>query len=97
MIKNRYFIVLLLILFCALTAKADTTQRDPWVNYFLDQISGIRVEISKLESDGVVEELRREQALEKKVTQLTKAVNELKERLNEQTILIEALHIKQNL
>ena len=69
MIKHRYILVLLLIPFCLAVAKADTAQRDPWVDYFLDQISGIRVEISRLESDGVVEELRREQALEEKVNQ----------------------------
>ena len=89
MIKYRYILVLLLIPFCLVAAKADTAQRDPWVDYFLDQISGIRVEISRLESDGVVEELRREQALEEKVNQLTKNVEELRALLNEQQILIE--------
>jgi NADH:ubiquinone oxidoreductase subunit D len=66
------------------------------VDYFLDQISGIRVEISRLESDGVVEELRREQALEEKVNQLTKTVEELRALLNEQQILIESIKSNQN-
>ena len=96
MIKHRYILVLLLIPFCLAAAKADTAQRDPWVNYFLDQISGIRVEISRLESDGVVEELRREQALEEKVNQLTKTVEELRALLNEQQILIESIKSNQN-
>jgi NADH:ubiquinone oxidoreductase subunit D len=85
-----------LIPFCLVAAKADTAQRDPWVDYFLDQISGIRVEISRLESDGVVEELRREQALEEKVNQLTKNVEELRALLNEQQILIESIKSNQN-
>jgi NADH:ubiquinone oxidoreductase subunit D len=96
MIKYRYILVLLLIPFCLVAAKADTAQRDPWVDYFLDQISGIRVEISRLESDGVVEELRREQALEEKVNQLTKNVEELRALLNEQQILIESIKSNQN-
>ena len=91
MMKNRYVLVLLLIPFCLAAAKADTVQRDPLVYYFLDQISGIRVEISRLESDGVVEELRREQALEEKVNQLTKTVEELRTLLNEHQILIESI------
>ena len=96
MMKPRYILVLLLIPFCLVAAKADTAQRDPWVDYFLDQISGIRVEISRLESDGVVEELRREQALEEKVNQLTKNVEELRALLNEQQILIESIKSNQN-
>ena len=96
MMKPRYILVLLLIPFCLASAKADTVQRDPWVDYFLDQISGIRVEISRLESDGVVEELRREQALEEKVNQLTKNVEELRALLNEQQILIESIKSNQN-
>ena len=95
MMKNRYVLVLLLIPFCLSAAKAYTVQRDPWVNYFLDQISGIRVEISRLETDGVVEELRREQALEEKVNQLTKTVEELRTLLNEHQILIESIESNQ--
>ena len=95
MIKYRYILVLLLIPFCLVAAKADTAQRDPWVDYFLDQISGIRVEISRLESDGVVEELRREQALEEKVNQLTKNVEELRALVNEHQILIESIKSNQ--
>jgi NADH:ubiquinone oxidoreductase subunit D len=95
MIKYRYILVLLLIPFCLVAAKADTAQRDPWVDYFLDQISGIRVEISRLESDGVVEELRREQALEEKVNQLTKTVEELRALVNEHQILIESIKSNQ--
>ena len=95
MMKNRYVLVLLLIPFCLAAAKADTVQRDPWANYFLDQISGIRVEISRLETDGVVEELRREQALEEKVNQLTKTVEELRTLLNEHQILIESIESNQ--
>ena len=95
MMKPRYILVLLLIPFCLAAAKADTVQRDPWVDYFLDQISGIRVEISRLETDGVVEELRREQALEEKVNQLTKTVEELRALLNEHQILIESIKSNQ--
>ena len=95
MIKYRYILVLLLIPFCLVAAKADTAQRDPWVDYFLDQISGIRVEISRLETDGVVEELRRDQALEEKVNQLTKTVEELRALVNEHQILIESIKSNQ--
>jgi len=45
-------------------AHAEPKSNEQWIEYFLDQISGIRVEISRLETDGVVEELRRDQALE---------------------------------
>tara|TARA_E500000081_G_C6071326_1_gene323145 strand:- start:7 stop:246 length:240 start_codon:yes stop_codon:yes gene_type:complete len=72
-------------------AHAETKSNEQWIEYFLDQISGIRVEISRLETDGVVEELRRDQALEEKIDHLTRSVEKLTELVDEQRVLIEEL------
>ena len=64
MTKNQQSAIGAIFLCFGLVANAETKSNEQWVEYFLDQISGIRVEISRLETDGVVEELRRDQALE---------------------------------
>jgi hypothetical protein len=69
--------------------------RGPWVEYFLDQISGIRVEISRLESQGVVEELRRDQARDKEIQKLQQQLDELRDLVLEQQQYIEQLKAQQ--
>ena len=66
-------------------------ERGPWVEYFLDQISGIRVEISRLESQGVVEELRRDQARDEEIQKLQQQLDELRDLVLEQQQYIEQL------
>ena len=91
MTKNQQSVIGAIFLCFGLVANAETKSNEQWVEYFLDQISGIRVEISRLETDGVVEELRREQALEERIEHLTRSVEKLTELLHEQRVLIEEL------
>ena len=91
MTKNQQSAIGAIFLCFGLVANAETKSHEQWVEYFLDQISGIRVEISRLETDGVVEELRRDQALEERIEHLTKSVEKLTELLHEQRVLIEEL------
>lgn len=70
-------------------------ERGPWVEYFLDQISGIRVEISRLESQGVVEELRRNQARDEEIQKLQQQLDELRDLVLEQQQYIEQLKAQQ--
>lgn len=91
MTKNQQSAIGAIFLCFGLVANAETKSNEQWVEYFLDQISGIRVEISRLETDGVVEELRRDQALEERIEHLTKSVEKLTELLHEQRVLIEEL------
>jgi hypothetical protein len=70
-------------------------ERGPWVEYFLDQISGIRVEISRLESQGVVEELRRNQARDGEIQKLQQQLDELRDLVLEQQQYIEQLKAQQ--
>lgn len=70
-------------------------ERGPWVEYFLDQISGIRVEISRLESNGVVEELRRDQARDEEIQKLQQQLDELRNLVVEQQQYIEQLKAQQ--
>jgi len=70
-------------------------ERGPWVEYFLDQISGIRVEISRLESQGVVEELRRDQARDEEIQKLQQQLDELRDLVLEQQQYIEQLKAQQ--
>jgi hypothetical protein len=91
MTKNQQSAIGAIFLCFGLAANAETKSNEQWVEYFLDQISGIRVEISRLETDGVVEELRRDQALEERIEHLTKSVEKLTELLHEQRVLIEEL------
>ena len=91
MTKNQQSAIGTIFLCFGLVANAETKSNEQWVEYFLDQISGIRVEISRLETDGVVEELRRDQALEERIEHLTKSVEKLTELLHEQRVLIEEL------
>jgi hypothetical protein len=70
-------------------------ERGPWVEYFLDQISGIRVEISRLESQGVVEELRRDQARDEEIQKLQQQLDELRDLFLEQQQYIEQLKAQQ--
>jgi hypothetical protein len=91
MTKNQQAAIGAIFLCFGLVANAETKSNEQWVEYFLDQISGIRVEISRLETDGVVEELRRDQALEERIEHLTRSVEKLTELLHEQRVLIEEL------
>jgi hypothetical protein len=91
MTKNQQSAIGAIFLCFGLVANAETKSNEQWVEYFLDQISGIRVEISRLETDGVVEELRRDQALEERIEHLTKSVEKLTELLHKQRVLIEEL------
>ena len=91
MTKNQQSAIGAIFLCFGLVANAETKSNEQWVEYFLDQISGIRVEISRLETNGVVEELRRDQALEERIEHLTKSVEKLTELLHEQRVLIEEL------
>ena len=91
MTKNQQSAIGAIFLCFGLVANAETKSNEQWVEYFLDQISGIRVEISRLETDGVVEELRRDQALEERIEHLTKSVEKLTELIHEQRVLIEEL------
>jgi hypothetical protein len=91
MTKNQQSAIGAIFLCFGLVANAETKSNEQWVEYFLDQISGIRVEISRLETDGVVEELRRDQALEERIEHLTRSVEKLTELLHEQRVLIEEL------
>ena len=91
MTKNQQSAIGAIFLCFGLVANAETKSNEQWVEYFLDQISGIRVEISRLETDGVVEELRRDQALEERIEHLTTSVEKLTELLHEQRVLIEEL------
>ena len=91
MTKSQQSAIGAIFLCFGLVANAETKSNEQWVEYFLDQISGIRVEISRLETDGVVEELRRDQALEERIEHLTKSVEKLTELLHEQRVLIEEL------
>jgi Ni,Fe-hydrogenase III large subunit len=91
MTKNQQSAIGAIFLCFGLVANAETKSNEQWVEYFLDQISGIRVEISRLETDGVVEELRRDQALEERIEHLTKSVEKLTELLHEQRVLIKEL------
>ena len=91
MTKNPQSAICAIFLCFGLVANAETKSNEQWVEYFLDQISGIRVEISRLETDGVVEELRRDQALEEKIDHLTRSVEKLTELVDEQRVLIEEL------
>ncbi len=70
-------------------------ERGPWVEYFLDQISGIRVEISRLESQGVVEELRRDQTRDEEIQKLQQQLDELRDLVLEQQQYIEQLKAQQ--
>ena len=70
-------------------------ERGPWVEYFLDQISGIRVEISRLESQGVVEELRRDQARDEEIQKLQQQLDELRNLVLEQQEYIEQIRAQQ--
>jgi len=70
-------------------------ERGPWVEYFLDQISGIRVEISRLESHGVVEELRRDQARDEEILDLRQQLDELRDLVLEQQRYIEKIKAQQ--
>ena len=65
--KSQLLVAVIIFLCFEPVAHAETKSNEQWIEYFLDQISGIRVEISRLETDGVVEELRRDQALEEKI------------------------------
>lgn len=90
--KKTHLVVAVIIFLCfEPMAQANTKSNEQWIEYFLDQISGIRVEISRLETDGVVEELRREQALEEKIEQLTKSVEKLTKLVQEHRALIKQL------
>ncbi|MBT5950498.1 MAG: hypothetical protein HOG90_05135 [Betaproteobacteria bacterium] len=91
MTKHRGFTIVVIFLCFGLVAPAEPKSNEQWIEYFLDQISGIRVEISRLETDGVVEELRRDQALEEKIDHLTRSVEKLTELVDEQRVLIEEL------
>ena len=91
MTKNQQSAIGAIFLCFGLVANAETKSNEQWVEYFLDQISGIRVEISRLETDGVVEKLRRDQALEERIEHLTRSVEKLTELLHEQRVLIEEL------
>jgi Ni,Fe-hydrogenase III large subunit len=91
MTKNQQSAIGAIFLCFGLVANAETKSNEQWVEYFLDQIAGIRVEISRLETDGVVEELRRDQALEERIEYLTRSVEKLTELLHEQRVLIEEL------
>ena len=91
MTKNQQSAIGAIFLCFGLVANAETKSNEQWVEYFLDQISGIRVEISRLETDGVVEALRRDQALAERIEHLTKSVEKLTELLHEQRVLIEEL------
>ena len=91
MTKNQQSAIGAIFLCFGLVANAETKSNEQWVEYFLDQISGIRVEISRLETDGVVEELRRDQALDERIEHLTRSVEKLTELLHEQRVLIEEL------
>tara|TARA_E500000331_G_scaffold67966_3_gene62621 strand:+ start:19595 stop:19888 length:294 start_codon:yes stop_codon:yes gene_type:complete len=91
-VKKSQLLVAVIIFLCfEPVAHAETKSNEQWIEYFLDQISGIRVEISRLETDGVVEELRRDQALEEKIDHLTRSVEKLTELVDEQRVLIEEL------
>ncbi len=70
-------------------------ERGPWVEYFLDQISGIRVEISRLESQGVVEELRRDQTRDEEIQKLQQQLDELRDLVLEQQQYIEQIKAQQ--
>ncbi len=70
-------------------------ERGPWVEYFLDQISGIRVEISRLESQGVVEELRRDQTRDEEIQKLQQQLDELRDLVFEQQQYIEQIKAQQ--
>lgn len=89
--KAQLVLVIIMFLCFKPLAYADTKSNEQWIEYFLDQISGIRVEISRLETDGVVEELRYEQALEEKIEQLTKSVEQLTELVQEHQTMIKQL------
>jgi hypothetical protein len=78
MIKKTFISVIFITLFVSPLTQGLAKERDPWVDYFLDQIAGIRVEISKLETDGVVEKLRHDLALEAKVDELSQSIDELR-------------------
>ena len=91
MTKHQSFTIVVIFLCFEPVAHAETKSNEQWIEYFLDQISGIRVEISRLETDGVVEELRRDQALEEKIDHLTRSVEKLTELVDEQRVLIEEL------
>ena len=91
MTKHQSFTIVFIFLCFGLVAYAEPKTNEQWIEYFLDQISGIRVEISRLETDGVVEELRRDQALEEKIDHLTRSVEKLTELVDEQRVLIEEL------
>ena len=89
--KSQLLVAVIIFLCFEPVAHAETKSNEQWIEYFLDQISGIRVEISRLETDGVVEELRRDQALEEKIDYLTRSVEKLTELVDEQRVLIEEL------
>ncbi|MFL2667909.1 MAG: hypothetical protein ACJ0GF_06425 [Burkholderiales bacterium] len=89
--KSQLLVAVIIFLCFEPVAHAETKSNEQWIEYFLDQISGIRVEISRLETDGVVEELRRDQALEEKIDHLTRSVEKLTELVDEQRVLIEEL------
>ena len=91
MTKHRGFTIVVIFLCFGLVAHAEPKSNEQWIEYFLDQISGIRVEISRLETDGVVEEWRRDQAIEEKIDHLTRSVEKLTELVDEQRVLIEEL------
>ena len=89
--KSQLLVAVIIFLCFEPVAHAEPKNTDQWIVYFLYQISGIRVEISRLETDGVVEELRRDQALEEKIDHLTRSVEKLTELVDEQRVLIEEL------
>ena len=89
--KSQLLVAVIIFLCFEPVAHGETKSNEQWIEYFLDQISGIRVEISRLETDGVVEELRRDQALEEKIDHLTRSVEKLTELVDEQRVLIEEL------
>ena len=89
--KKTHLVVVVIIFLCfEPMAQANTKSNEQWIVSSLE-ISGIRVEISRLETDGVVEELRREQALEEKIEQLTKSVEKLTKLVQEHRALIKQL------
>ena len=94
MIKKTFISVIFITLFVSPLTQGLAKERDPWVDYFLDQIAGIRVEISRLETDGVVEKLKHDLALEAKVDELSQSVNELRTIVQEQQNLIKELQSK---
>lgn len=85
--KIKSFIHSLFIIIALITPSFGTSQNaedDRWVEYFLDQIAGIRVELSRLETSGVVENLRYDQETERQINELRSRIERLENTIVEQ-------------